>query len=367
VQTVEHQELDQMTRDVFADMERSASLTAARGAEPLALVRSAWQSLAAVGLLGVGLPQPLGGSGASMRDVAVIAESAGGTAIPGPYIGSLVGEALLAHCAAEPVLSQLGHHIATGELVVVPAWETFSHEIVPTRRDDALRLNGSHVSGALCAVPFGDQADAVLAFAHDAEAGVKRLCLLFVDAPHIERSAAPAAFDPIEPVASLSLDGAAAQVLRHVTSPFDHVRSIFAAELIGTGQRALDAVIDYAGVRRQFGRPIGSFQVIKHALADRFVDIGAARLLAQDAADCVDSANENQELQTRSALAAAQAASEAIVSQSIQFHGGLGFTWEHPAHLHLKHVRARRTLLGRPAHHLDAISRLLLAQTSTSV
>jgi alkylation response protein AidB-like acyl-CoA dehydrogenase len=117
--------------------------------------------------------------------------------------------------------------------------------------------------------------------------------------------------------------------------------------------------------RRQFGRPIGSFQAIKHMLADRYVQLDAARLVVHAAANRIDAAPDSAdspdvELAARTALAAASDAADAATADALQTHGGIGFTWEHPSHVLLKRARARRILLGSPARQLEAIAAQVL-------
>lgn len=149
------------------------------------------------------------------------------------------------------------------------------------------------------------------------------------------------------------------------------MRVVLAAELVGAGRRALDDAVRYAKDRRRFGRPIGSFQSLKHMLADRHVQLDAARMLVHLAAAEYDlrAGEPSREHPTsdarttagRTALAAATDAADAATADGLQTHGGIGFTWEHSAHVPLKRARARRTLLGNPGRRLDRLADVLLA------
>jgi len=240
--------------------------------------------------------------------------------------------------------------IVAGSVIAVPAWETFP--FIPDHRSDALRLAGSAVRGSLRAVPFGLDADLLLAFADDTPV------LLDLAQAGVERSKV-SSFDVTEPAATIELNAVPATIL----TPGEflpRVLTVLAAELIGTGQRALDGAVEYARQRFQFGRAIGSYQAIKHMLADRFVQLDAARLLVERAAMAIDDerpdAQATQLAAARTALAAASAAAEAAAADALQTHGGIGFTWEHPSHVFLRRARARRSLLGSPARQLDALA-----------
>ncbi|MER5372789.1 acyl-CoA dehydrogenase family protein [Streptomyces sp. NPDC002553] len=132
------------------------------------------------------------------------------------------------------------------------------------------------------------------------------------------------------------------------------VRTLFAAELVGLAQESVDAAVTYAKERHQFGRPIGSFQAVKHTLADRHAQTDAARLPAHWAAATGDPDA------ARLAVQAAGDAADAASADNLRTHGGMGFTWEASAHVLLKRARTRRALLGSSARQLDAIAGRLL-------
>ncbi|MFF4136448.1 acyl-CoA dehydrogenase family protein [Streptomyces mirabilis] len=141
---------------------------------------------------------------------------------------------------------------------------------------------------------------------------------------------------------------------------------MLAAELIGTGRRALEGAVEYAGQRRQFGRSIGSFQAIKHVLADRSVQLDAAWMLVRGAAHSLDGKRTDADVAARTALAAAADAVEAVTADALHTRGGVGFTWEHRSHVLLRRARARRSLLGSPAHRLDVLAERLLGSAHGS-
>jgi acyl-CoA dehydrogenase len=225
-------------------------------------------------------------------------------------------------------------------------------QVVPGRRG-ALRRSGDRVEGTLAAVPFGLDADMVLAFADPAEPAEPRMPALLDTSRDGVRVRAVGALDVIEPVATVDVESVAAPLIPIAALPAARIRVALAAELVGTAQRALDGAVAYAKERRQFGRPIGSFQAIKHLLADRHVQLDAARMLVHTAAAAIDAGDGDADEAAAAALVAACDAADATTGDAPQVHGGIGFTWEHPSHVFLKRARARRVLLGNQAGEPD--------------
>ncbi|MFC4945266.1 acyl-CoA dehydrogenase family protein [Pseudonocardia sp. GCM10023141] len=342
--TPELLDLQRAVARVLTDAAAKNPLPPAWSPEPPRIDRPLWATLAGLGFLGLAVPEHLGGAGAGLAEQCVLAEEVGAALPTVPFTGTAATTAVLAeldHPVARTVLADA----VDGVRIVAPSWETLPVALVPGRRE-SLILDGSGVHGAV-AVPFGLDADVLLAWAGG------HLLLLDLTGAGVERRPT-AALDVVEPMAMITLDGAAATVLPGAV-PTAAILTALAAELIGTARRALTDAVAYAGQRRQFGRPIGSFQSIKHLLADRHVQLDAARLLVQDAAD------HPGEQAARTAVVAAGAAADAATADALQVHGGIGFTWEHPSHVLLKRARARRSLLGSPARQLDALATLVLA------
>ncbi|HEX4357993.1 MAG TPA: acyl-CoA dehydrogenase family protein [Pseudonocardia sp.] len=383
--TEEQRELSRTAARVLADAARKDPLPPDWHALPLGLNRPLWAALGELGLLGLTVPDSLGGSGAGVLDQCVLAEQVGAAVPAVPFTGTAAAAAVLSRSAASGagsgavgsgavesgaagVVAEVLAGLAEGTVVVAPAWESWPASVVPGRRSDALTLTGSAVGGTLRAVPFGMDADRLLAF--DAEGTP---LLVDLGGPGVRRAPVDS-LDVQEPLATVTLDGAPATVLAPVELPVAEILTVLAAELVGAGQRALDGAVGYAKERRQFRRAIGSFQSIKHMLADRYVQLDAARLLVHAAAkhldadldadlDAADSTSDPVavELAARTALASASDAADAATADALQTHGGIGFTWEHPSHVLLKRARARRILLGSQARQLEAIAAHILA------
>ncbi|WP_329535764.1 acyl-CoA dehydrogenase family protein [Streptomyces sp. NBC_01450] len=201
------------------------------------------------------------------------------------------------------------------------------------------------------------QAD-LLAFADEVGAPARPVLVELAEPTTVRTSVE--SLDVTEPMASLRLTGAPALPLGPLGAhTVARLLTVLAAELIGTGRRALEGAVEYAGQRRQFGRPIGSFQAIKHVLADRSVQLDAAWMLVREAAHAIDGKRADADVAARTAV-------EAVTADALQTHGGIDFTWEHRSHVLLRRARARRSLLGSPAHRLDVLADRLLGSADPS-
>ncbi|QJY49717.1 acyl-CoA dehydrogenase family protein [Pseudonocardia broussonetiae] len=360
--TEEQAALADAVRRAFADATARRPVPPRHDALPVALDADLWAALAGMDLLGLGVPEASGGSGGGVQDLCVLLEEAGAAVAAVPALGTAVVTSVLAHAPdARGVLDA----VVAGTLVVTPAWETFPAAVVPQARAGALALADGTVRGQLAAVPFG--ADGDLALACASRDGAPVAVLLDLRADGVTRTAVPA-LDLGEPVAAVRVDGVAPELVLDdggldAGLPVARLLVLAAAELVGTARRALDDAVAHAQVRTQFGRPIGSFQALKHLLADRFVDLDAARLLVRDAALLLDlgRSDRSADAAARTALVAAMESAHAAARDGLQVHGGIGFTWEQTSHVLVRRARARRTVFGPPARVLDALAGHVLA------
>jgi alkylation response protein AidB-like acyl-CoA dehydrogenase len=320
-------------------------LLAARSPWPAVLARSEstepydaklWRALAAeVGVAGLPVPVPRGGAGATWREAAVVAEEIGRACAPTPFLGSAVvaTATLLALDGTDDLLGPLAAGESTAA-VVVP----FDGGRAPVIVD----------GGALCGTVRG-VADALTAGALLVPAGD--------GVHHVDPAAAGVArtpvvsLDPTRPLCDITLAGAAAVPLGAVCAVDAGLRAgavLLAAELLGIAQWCLDATVAYVTQRHQFGRPVGGFQAVKHRLADVWVEVAQARAVARYAAACL--AAGDADLPVAAALAKAHCAETAVraAEECVQLHGGIGFTWEHPATLALKRAKAGAIGFGTP-------------------
>ncbi|MFG2140026.1 acyl-CoA dehydrogenase family protein [Streptomyces sp. NPDC048650] len=321
---------------------------------------SAWRPLTAqIGAAGLAVPEEYGGAGCGALEVHVVMEELGRALAPVPFLGSavLTTQALLA-CGDPARLPEL----ADGSVVGALAWaENGSWEPAAVRTearrgvDGAWRLTGvkEHVL---------DGADAgLLIVAARTDAGLS----LFETAPDARglRRERLVTMDSTRPQARIVLDGTVgrpvgrdgdgARVLRRVT---DLGCVALAAEQVGAAERCLELTVAYARERVQFGRPIGSFQAVKHRLADAYVRVEAARSAAWGAAFA---AAEGAAELSRFAAVAKSACSEAfsaVAGEMVQLHGGIGITWEHDAHRYFKRAHGCGQLFGAPARHRERLA-----------
>ncbi|MEU5844146.1 acyl-CoA dehydrogenase [Rhodococcus sp. NPDC047139] len=300
--------------------------------------RDGWSSLAELGIFGVAVPEEVGGFGATAVDLAVMLEGAARELAPGPVLTTAV--AALVFGRAGDSVAKTAARLAEGA--------------VPT----ALALDS-----CVAAEPAGDgfvlRGDAGPAVA--AEAGIAVVVRVESD-PEVERWALVEADDPglhVEPLdtidasralARVRLEGATVDADRVATAPAGFVRDLTAglaaAELAGLAGWALTTAVEYAKIREQFGKPIGSFQAVKHICAEMLCRTEKIRAVAWDAAATVDA--QPDELPVSAAVAAAVALDAAVqtAKDAIQVLGGIGFTWEHDAHFYLRRAVATRQLLG---------------------
>ena len=330
---------------------------------------AAWRSLATeLGCAGLLIPESYGGAGATYREAAVVAEETGRAVAPVPYLGSAVvataalldsGDELLKGLAEGQVTATLAVGFGQTPLGAGEGLATAVRVGGPRPGDQAgrARLTGTvaGVADALLAdvllvpgdgVPFG-------LYAVDASApGVRRTPVVSLDAT---RPLCDLAFEAVP--ARAVATGAAAP--RAVASALAAGAAMLACEQLGTAQRCLDMTVAYVKERRQFARPVGSFQALKHRLADVWVQLTQARAAARYAAACLADGNPDTPVAIALAKAACGDAAVHAAQECVQLHGGIGFTWEHPAHLLLKRAKSGSMAFGTPDRHRAALAALV--------
>jgi alkylation response protein AidB-like acyl-CoA dehydrogenase len=326
-----------------------------------------WQTLAEqLGLVGLAVPAAYGGGGATFVEQALVFEEMGRALLCAPYLSTvgLAVPALLAcddPAAANELLPGIADGTTCATLAVTEDDGRWEPDTVTTT---ATRAAGGYVlNGAKCFVLDGHTADLLLVLARSGN-GLS-LFAVGADAPGLTRTPletldqtrkqARIVFDAT-PGRLVGAEGAGGEV---VARALDHAAVAVAMELVGSAQRCLDMSVDYAKVRVQFGRKIGSFQAIKHKCADMLVAVESARSAAYHAAWAAVHAPD--ELQVAAAMAKAMASEAATfcAAENIQVHGGIGFTWEHDAHLYYRRAHSSSVLLGDPAFHRERLAALL--------
>ena len=315
--------------------------------------RAVWRRLGSeLGVLGMAVPEADGGVGGSLVDQAVAVEEFGATLACGPLFGTvyLAIPALVA-CPAGDARDELLAALVSGE-------RTAAFEPEP------LSAAAGTLTGTAARVVDADAADVLLI----AATGSDGVGLYAVDltGPGVQRTPL-VTMDLTRPQARIVLDGAPATLLagsdeaeRVIAHALQVGSALLAVEQVGAAQHLLDLSVEYAKSRLQFGRQIGSFQAIKHKLADMMVDAEHARSTAYHAVWALADASDDPALAASIAQATCSQAFSRIAADAIQVHGGIGFTWEHQAHLYFKRAATDAALLGSAEQHRDRVAEMVL-------
>jgi alkylation response protein AidB-like acyl-CoA dehydrogenase len=316
-----------------------------------------WTEMAQLGWLSMHIPEEYGGAGFSFLELGVVLEEMGRAVTPGPFFSSAVlGAGALLLGGSEEQKKELLPAIASGEtiatLAVVEAsgrWDADGVQLTAKQDGDTITLSGTksfvldgHVADLLI-VAARDGSGLVDLYAVDAGLpGIERRRLETMD---MTRKQAEVVFDDVRIPADARLGeaGTGAATLTHL---YDYAAAALAFEQVGGAQQCLDMSVEYAKVRIQFGRPIGSFQAIKHKCADMLVQVESAKSAAYYAGWAASEDNEELRIVAPLAKSYCSDAFFFCASESIQVHGGIGFTWEHNAHLYFKRAKTDQLLFG---------------------
>ncbi|MCU1665221.1 MAG: acyl-CoA dehydrogenase [Pseudonocardia sp.] len=307
-----------------------------------------------LGVLGLAVPEELGGAGGGLVDQAVVAEEFGAALVPGPVLGTvaLAVPALVA-LGGDEVLPSLVEGTRTGALAVPDHGGRFDPALVSvTESGGALTGEATQVvDGAADVLLVAARAGRDLGF-YVVQGGERR------SLSTLDRTRRQATVRFSATPARLVASGADAE--RAITAALRVGGALLAAEQVGGAKRLLDLTVAYAGTRLQFGRPIGSFQAVKHRCADMLVLVEHARSTAYHAAWALQDGTDDPDLAVSIAQATCSEAYQRVAADTVQLHGGIGFTWEHSAHLYLKRAVTDAALLGSAAAHRERIAELVL-------
>jgi len=293
-----------------------------------------------LGAVALDVPEERGGAGAGFREVAVVTEELGRCVSRLPWLGTAVlAVGALGELDAPDLLERLVSGRETGTLAF----------------DGEVTVEGGTLSGVLPMVVEGATADIVVVPVGDA--------LYAEEGDGVSRRRLPT-MDRTRGLAEIRLHRAPARLLhRDAGALLDRIRlragAALAAEQTGGAAAAMERAVEYARTRVQFGRPIGSFQAIKHRCADMLVRVEAARSASAWATACVaEGAPDTRSAVTTAELVCGEAFTW-VAAEAVQVHGGIGFTWEHPAHLHVRRAATDAVLLGAAASRREALLREL--------
>jgi alkylation response protein AidB-like acyl-CoA dehydrogenase len=320
--------------------------------------RATWIRLGSeIGVFGLAVAEDLEGAGAGLVEQAIACEEFGRSLLPGPVFGTVdLAIPLLSALGGDEVLSSL----IRGQITATVALPQTGMEF--DARSIRVAESGGLLTGELPQVVDGD-ADLLVVAAKRSEG----FGLFLVDGA--DRVRLPT-LDQTRRQARIFLDGVPGRLLATGSEAHQAVEralcvgtALLAAEQVGGAQRLLEMCVDYAGTRLQFGRRIGSFQAIKHRCADMLVLVEHARSAAYHAVGSLQTGTDNPRLVASIAKATCSQAFLSVANSAIQIHGGIGFTWEHPAHLYLKRAVTDAALLGSADEHLDRIASIVIDGT----
>lgn len=313
---------------------------------------AAWKALTdGMGLAGLLIPEDLGGQGATHREAAVVLEELGRAVAPVPYLTSAVvaTEALLA-CGDEELLGRLASGRTVGALAV-------GLHTAPGAAVKAVRVEEGVLHGELTGVADAVAADVLLVPAEDG--GLYAVSVADTDAVTVTPQIS---FDLTRPLATVTLTGAPGRRLGDA-GPAVHRAllagaGLLASEQLGLADWLLTETVRYLKERKQFNRPVGGFQALKHRLAQLWLEVVNLRAAARGAADALATGTD-----TGVAVAVAQAYAAGVAvhaaEEALQLHAGIGMTWEHPIHLYLKRAKADSIAYGTAGAHRAAVAELV--------
>jgi len=310
-----------------------------------------WKGLAEMGVAGLALPEEYGGAGLEMLDLALVAEILGYGALPGPFFNHTLG-ALAIHLGGSAAQKERWlPALASGEAIATCA---FAEEGGGWQPDDWALPEGATLSGVKCHVPFASHADLFVV-------GVAGGGLALVDA-----AAGGLAWEPVDGadrtrrLETLQLEEAPCELLPEGAEISPQVRDValvlLAADAFGGASRCVDMCVEYAQVREQFGVPIAQFQAVKHQLANMALDVEPSRGLYWYAAHALDNASDDNARDDAARTAAVAKAHITdrfmqVARDSVELHGGIGFTWECDLQIWFKRAMFDRAFLGNPGVH----------------
>ena len=316
-----------------------------------------------LGLQGLAIPEEFGGSGYTFVELGIVLEEQGRALLCAPFFSTVVLAAnTLLHSGDDAAKAAHLPGIASGETIATLAftepsgkWDESGITTEATASGDGWTLTGvksfvldGHTASLIIVAARTAKGVSLFTVAGDA-AGLTRTALSTMDQT---RKQAKLEFAGT-PATLLGTEGEGWAVLSTV---LDLAAVGLAAEQVGGAQKVLEQAVEYAKVRVQFGRPIGSFQAIKHKCADMLLEVESAKSAAYYGLWCA--AEQNDELPSVASLAKAYC-SEAYfhaTAENIQIHGGIGFTWEHPAHLYFKRAKSSELLFGDPTYHRELLA-----------
>jgi alkylation response protein AidB-like acyl-CoA dehydrogenase len=308
-----------------------------------------WAAMVDQGWLGVELDEADGGLGLGGVEVAVLAEEIGRHVAPAPFVPAVLALGALRRAQRTEHLDAL----LSGRSIACVAWARGASALAARHAGSSWRLTGTADPS-----PYAPVADVAVVAASTDDGPA----LFAVELDDSTRPAREPAMDLTRPLGWLTLDDADAVPLGGTDATdalLDRAATFVSAEMLGSATRALDLAVEHAKDRVQFGRPIGSFQAVKHRCADMLVDVEGMRSTTYWAAWCIGAADRDASVAASTAKIWCTDASKRVMASALQVHGGIGFTWEHDLHFLMKRAQLDQVSYGDAVHHRARLGRLL--------
>ncbi len=308
-----------------------------------------WDAMVAQGWLGVAVPEADGGLGLGGVELAVLLEQIGRHVAPVPVLASAVAICALRATGSASLVGEL----LEGKIKACVAWSRSSRAVRAERSAEVWAL-----TGRCDPVPFSPIADIAIVWAEDADGAA----LFLVDLRELGRPNAQPAMDLTRPIGWIELNGTSAERIGGADGAdalLNMAAMACSAEMLGASSRAMEMAVEYAKERVQFGRPIGSFQAVKHRCADMLVDVEGMRSSSYWAAWCIEAADPDASIAASTAKIWCSDASKRVMASALQVHGGIGFTWEHDLHLFLKRAQLDQLSFGDAVFHRARLAAML--------
>jgi alkylation response protein AidB-like acyl-CoA dehydrogenase len=304
-----------------------------------------WRSMAEQGWMGIDVPEDRGGLGLGFVEAAVLLEEVGRHAAPAPFLPTLLAIGALCNADGVPGVTAWVGRLLAGDAVACVAWAS---------RADDLRSEGGLLFGRSDPVVAGPAADVAVVWTPDA--------VFCVDLQEVGQPGREPAMDVTQSLGWLHFNGTPALRLGGpdaATRLMDRAAVAWSAELLGGASRVLEMASEYAKVRVQFGKPIGSFQAVKHRCADMVVDVEGMRSSTWYGAWCLAAGDPDASVAASAAKVWCGDAAKRVMASGLQVHGGIGFTWEHDLHLYLKRSQLAQVSFGDATYHRERLAGFL--------
>jgi alkylation response protein AidB-like acyl-CoA dehydrogenase len=294
-----------------------------------------WKEMSELGWAGIFIDEDHGGQGLGIVELVILMEELGYALAPVPFLSNAAAGLALQFAGTDAQKERWLPGIASGE----------ARGTVGVLRDGEARL-----------VPDADSAEVIVLISPDGSTAV------------VEASAAEVepfeAMDRTRRFARVRADGGESLGGDHFAAA-DRIATALSAETVGVAQKAMEMAVDYARERKQFGRPIGSYQAVSHPCAQMLLEVEGSRSAAYYAGWCADAEPDSLPAAASMAKAYSSDAGWRVCGASLQVHGGIGFTWEHDLHFYLKRARTNAMLFGSAREHRERVAGLTLGQPAT--